>query len=77
MGTRYYLTSDYAPDGVALKVIERDGNGQLLNEYKGYRNSRKGTYTLYPIYNPFASNSGRKHVVSDRLVRYPEVKNET
>lgn len=73
MDTTYYLMADCALDGKAVKIIQRDKSGQLLAEYTGYRNSRRGVFTLYPKNNPFAINNGRlfKHVISDRLVKYP------
>ena len=73
MDTKYYLTTDYAPDGVAVKVLERDLTGNLIAEYTGYRRSKRGVFTLYPKHNPFALNNGKliKHEISDRLVLYP------
>ena len=74
METTYHLTTPDAPVGKPLKIVERDARtGQLIGEYIGYRNARRGVYTLYPRYNPYAAQNGRlrKHEISELLVRYP------
>lgn len=74
MDSTYYLAQEEAPEGKPLKVFERNAvTGQLIGEYVGYRNARRGVYTLYPKYNPYASKNGklRKHEVSEMLVRFP------
>lgn len=68
MASLFYIKEKYVPEGLAVKVIERDvDSGALLNEYIGYRKGM--TYTLYPKYNPYAKGYMRKRLIADALVR--------
>ena len=74
MGTTYHLMAAEAPDGKPVKILERDAETeQLIGEYVGYRNARRGVYKLYPKYNPFAAKNGElgKKEISEFLVKWP------
>ena len=67
---RFECHGTLAP-GKALKIIERSAGGVLVSEYKGFYNPKKFIVTLYPRYNPFATDNSKtgKRPISARFIK--------
>lgn len=74
---KYEMLTEVARPNVAVRILERDDNGDLHGEYKGYYNFRKHTFTLYPSYNRYAIRNGhltKKTIPADEVRYYGERK---
>ena len=54
----------------AMRVFERNKDGTLIAEYKGYYNANTDIVTLYPAHNPFILRTKPlvKHTINIREV---------
>ena len=69
---KYEMLTEVAQPGVAVRIIERNEQGLMLGEYKGYYRPRDCTFTLYPAYNVHATQNGnlKKKKIWASDVRY-------